>query len=168
MAPTERYRVPAHAMAPTLRLGEYVTAALDAGYTPRVGHIVVFHPPAGAEGPTVICGNPQQGAGHRAVCSMPTPQKSAYTFIKRIVAGPGDRLEIKNGGVIRNGKAAAVPFIHPDDTDRSDSFPTPVTIPPGHYFVLGDNRRRSGDSRFWGPVPRAWIIGEVRTIPDRD
>jgi signal peptidase I len=165
MAPTERYRVPSDAMAPTLRLGEYVIAVLDAEYTPRVGDIIVFHPPAGAEGPTVICGDPPQGAGRSAVCSTPTPQMSSYTLIKRIVAGPGDRLEIKNGGVIRNGTAEAEPFIQPDDTDRSDSFPTPVTIPPDHYFVLGDNRRRSSDSRFWGPVPRAWIIGEIRARP---
>ena len=101
-----------------------------------------------------------------AACSTPTPQKSSWTFIKRIVAGPGDTLQIKNGGVIRNGRAEEEPYLQPDDTGRSDSFPTPVTIPSHHYFVLGDNRRKSNDSRFWGPVPRAWIIGQIRTTRD--
>jgi signal peptidase I len=84
-------------MAPTLRLGEYVTAALDAEYAPQVGDIIVFHPPAGAETPTPACGNPQQGAGTSAACSTPAPQKSSWTFIKRIVAGPGGTLQIRNG-----------------------------------------------------------------------
>jgi len=168
MTPTQTYRVPSGAMAPTLRVGEYVTASLDDDYTPRVGDIVVFHPPAGADESTPICGNRQQGAGHSAACSTPTLQKSSGTFIKRIVAGPGDTLQIRDGGVIRNGKAAEESYVQPYDTDPSSSFPTPITIPPDHYFVLGDNRRASNDSRFWGPVPRAWIIGAIRTPPTRD
>jgi signal peptidase I len=65
--------------------------------------------------------------------------------------------------VIRNGDAEEEPYLQADDGGPSDSFPTPVTIPPDHYFVLGDNRSKSSDSRFWGPVPRAWIIGAIRT-----
>lgn len=97
-APTLTYRVPSPAMAPTLRVGEYVTVSLDAYYAPRVGDVVVFHPPTGADPATPICGNPQQGAGHSAACSTPTSQKSSGRFIKRIVAGPGDTLQISNGG----------------------------------------------------------------------
>jgi signal peptidase I len=67
--------------------------------------------------------------------------------------------------VIRNGKSAEEPYILPCETDPSCSFPTPITIPLDHYFVLGDDRGASHDSRFWGPVPRAWIIGDVRTPP---
>jgi signal peptidase I len=70
--------------------------------------------------------------------------------------------------VIGNGKPENEPYIQPRETDRSDNFPTPITIPPDHYFVLGDNRGKSSDSRFWGPVPRAWIIGEIRTTPNHD
>jgi signal peptidase I len=163
MAPTQTYRVPSHAMAPSLLLGEHVTASLDPDYTPRVGDIVVFHPPSGADAATPICGDPQQGARHSAACSMPTSQRSSSTFIKRIVAGPGDTLQIRNGCVLRNGRAAQEPYVQPCDTDPSGNFLTPIVIPPDHYFLLGDNRRVSNDSRFWGPVPRAWIIGDIRT-----
>jgi signal peptidase I len=41
------------------------------------------------------------------------------------------------------------------------SFPTPIKVPPGHWFMMGDNRGESDDSRFWGPVPRSWIIGDA-------
>ena len=80
-----------------------------------------------------------------------------------IVAGPGETLLIRNGAVVRNGVPDHEPYIltfapHAPHGD----YPTPITIPPDHYFMLGDNRAASSDSRFWGPVPRSWIIGKVR------
>jgi signal peptidase I len=167
---TITYRVPSPAMAPTLRTGQHVEVLLDRDYSPRLGDIVVFHPPAGAEAEWPICGNPQQGAGSSAACSTPTPQRSSRQWIKRIVAGPGDTLAIKDGGVIRNGEPQEEPYrVLPCDKgldlglppDPSCNFPDAIIIPPDHYFVLGDNRGASDDSRFWGPVPRAWIIGRV-------
>jgi len=165
------YRVPSNAMAPTLRLGEQLTVRADPNYEPAVGDIVVFHPPVGAEGATTVCGDPRQGTGSLSACSTPTPQKSDKTYIKRIVAGPNDTLAIVDGRVIRNGSLAEELYVVPGDADHdlpagvtlppnpACNFPTPITIPPDHYFVLGDNRAASSDSRFWGPVPRAWIIG---------
>ena len=76
-----------------------------------------------------------------------------------------------DGRVIRNGHLAEEPFVVSGEASRdlppgvtlppnpACNFPTPITIPPDHYFLLGDNRAVSSDSRFWGPVPRAWIIG---------
>ena len=57
MARAQSFRVPSLAMAPTLRLGEYVTAVLDTEYAPQVGDIIVFHPPTAAEAPAPTCAN---------------------------------------------------------------------------------------------------------------
>jgi len=151
-------------MTPTLQVGQIVHVAVDSSYVPKVGEIVVFHPPAGAEADTPTCGNANQGAGHSQACSTPTAQESDQSFIKRVVAGPGDKLAVRNGKVILNGEPQPEPYAAPCGTDPSlCNFPTPVTIPPGDYFLLGDNRGQSDDSRFWGPVPKAWIIGKVTT-----
>ena len=94
------------------------------------------------------------------VCLKPTPEKADVNFIKRVVAGPGDRLQIRDGHVILNGKRQKEPFIEPcRGGDGECDFPREVTIPADHYFMMGDNRGSSDDSRFWGPVPRNWIVG---------
>jgi signal peptidase I len=83
-------------------------------------------------------------------------------FIKRVVAGPGDTIRIVRGHVIRNGKRENDPYIADtcgSDANRGCTLSTPITIPPGHWFMMGDNRGESDDSRFWGPVPRNAIIG---------
>ena len=53
----------------------------------------------------------------------------------------------------------AVPFAEPSQPECN--FPTPITIPAGEWFVIGDNRGESDDSRFWGPVPTSWIVGTI-------
>ncbi len=53
------------------------------------------------------------------------------------------------------------PYINPCGGARACNLPKEITIPPDHYFMMGDNRGASDDSRFWGPVPRDWIIGEA-------
>ena len=75
--------------------------------TPDVGDVVVFHPPAGAEQDNT-CGSGQPPAGQP--CDKPTPQRADVNFIKRIVAGPGDRLRIDDGKVVLNGKLQKEPF----------------------------------------------------------
>lgn len=167
--PTRPYRVPSGAMLPTLRLGQHVTVSVDPAYTPCIDDIVVFYAPAGADADTPSCGNPRQGAGYPEACSIPTPERSPGRWIKRIVAGPGDQFQMRDGQVTRNGEALEEPYVMQCDSglplglppDPSCNFPAPITIPPDHYFVLGDNRSQSDDSRFWGPVRKEWIIGKV-------
>jgi signal peptidase I len=152
------YRIPSPSMEPTLHIGQRVLANRLIDH-PSVGDIVVFHPPKGADPDTPICGNPGQGSGHPAACDTPTPQESSQTFIKRVVAGPGDRISIVNGHVIRNGVRQNDSYTAPCGNDPSCNFPKPIMIPPGDYFMMGDNRGASDDSRFWGPVPDKWVIG---------
>ena len=150
------YRIPSASMEPTLDVGErvLVNRVGNRFSKPEVNDILVFHPPVGAETPR--CGIRQV---RDEPCRSPTPQKSEVNFIKRVVGVPGDRIAILDGHVVRNGKRVVEPFIRECGTDPSCNFPRAITIPPGHYFMMGDNRGESDDSRFWGPVPEDWIIG---------
>ena len=161
--PSVSYRVPSGSMEPTLHVGQVVTADNDAFKTrsPALGNIVVLHP-AGADAEPAACGVPHQGIGSRQPCGVPTPRDSAQIFLKRIVGLPGDRIAIVNGLVIRNGVSEGSAHTTPCGSDPDIcSFPTAIVVPAGEYYVLGDNRGVSDDSRFWGPVKRAWIIGLV-------
>jgi signal peptidase I len=69
-----------------------------------------------------------------------------------------------------NGKIAQEDFINPCTPGGACNLPKTISIPPDHYFMMGDNRGSSDDSRFWGPVPRDWIIGKAFATywpPDR-
>jgi signal peptidase I len=152
------YRIPSGSMEPTLAIGQRILANRMIDH-PSVGDIVVFHPPAGADPANAQCGNPNQGTGHSQACDKPTPQQSSQTFIKRVVAGPGDTIYIKNGHVYRNGVREKDSYTYQCGASADCNFTTPITIPPGDYFMMGDNRGESDDSRFWGPVPNSQIIG---------
>ncbi|MEO6859527.1 MAG: signal peptidase I [Solirubrobacteraceae bacterium] len=152
------YRIPSPSMVPTLDIGQRVlTNRLDT--SPSLGDVVVFHPPHGADPDTPVCGASGQGDGHPQACDGPTAAESSQTFIKRVVGLPGDRIQILRGHVIRNGKPEKDGYIVPCAPGGSCNFPQTITIPPGNYFMMGDNRGESDDSRFWGPVPKKWIIG---------
>jgi len=87
------------------------------------------------------------------------PQDQTKSYIKRIVGLPGETIEIKDGKVYINGNQIEEPYLSPDYASQ-DTMPAPVAIPPDNYFVLGDNRNNSSDSRYWGPVPRKLIYGK--------
>ena len=123
-----------------------------------VGDVVVFHPPAGAEQDNT-CGSGQPPAGQP--CDKPTPERADVNFIKRIVAGPGDKSAIDNGHVVLTASSRRSRSRGPAEGGEGCDFPTEITIPAGHYFMMGDNRGSSDDSRFWGPVPEKWIIGQA-------
>lgn len=150
------YKIPSASMEPTLTEGQRVL--VDRLFdSPHVGQIVVFHPPAGA--PAEQCGraHPQSSA-----CDWPGSIQSSQTYIKRVVAGPGDVISIRDGHVIRNGKREADGYIRPCGSDQAGcTYPRPIRIPRGMWFVMGDNRGISDDSRYWGPVPTKWIIGDA-------
>jgi len=107
-----------------------------------------------------------------AACDAPFPKASTLEFIKRIVAGPGDEIYIREGHVYRRPHGSSR-FVREKDAyiracdpnpDAGCDFPRPIRIPAGHWFLMGDNRGESDDSRFSGPIPAAWIIGVVTAV----
>ncbi len=156
------YQIPSPSMEPTLDVGQRVLVnrfTYRLGADPGRGDVVVFHPPIGAERGNQ-CGveRPEREPGQ--ACPQPTAEMADTNFIKRVVAEPGDQLRIENGIPIVNGE----PFegdweIKPCRGLGGCDFDTEITIPEDHYFMMGDNRGASQDSRYWGPVPRDWIVG---------
>jgi signal peptidase I len=146
-------------MEPTLDVGQrvLVNRFLYRFADPEIGDIVVFHPPAGAERGNQ-CGA-QRPSG--AACPTPTAEEAEVNFIKRIVAGPGDHLKVVDGHPVVNGETPEEDFIRPCRPGGECNLPTEIVIPEDHYFMMGDNRGESDDSRFWGPVPKDWIIGQA-------
>ena len=165
------YRIPSGSMEPTLAVGQRVLVNRIGTHfsDPHVGEITVFHPPQDAQettdGPAKCGPVPHVVVDGTAACAAPVPQEASVNFIKRIVAGPGDEIYIRDGHVFRKPKgksqfeAQKDSYIKPCGASQECSFPTPIKIPPGHWFMMGDNRGESDDSRFWGPVPTGWIIG---------
>jgi signal peptidase I len=167
------YQIPSPSMEPTLDVGQrvLVNRFIYHLHDPGIGDIVVFHPPTGAVdgGPTCGVDKPTNEA-----CPKSGPKESDQNFIKRIVAGPGDELKIVDGRPIvrsqvsakdwRNDIAPKESYINPCRPESSTvacNLRKPIKIPQDHYFMMGDNRGKSDDSRLWGPVPKSWIIGEA-------
>jgi signal peptidase I len=156
------YQIPSESMEPTLVPGERVLVnrlSYSIGGDPSIGDVVVFHPPVGADGNGRECGVDR--AADQA-CPEGTSEQSDQNFIKRIVAGPGDTLYIEDGHPVVNGvKKEDEPYIRPCRGNADCNLQEPIEIPPDHYFMMGDNRGASDDSRYWGPVPKDWIIGKA-------
>jgi signal peptidase I len=170
------FRIPSPSMVPTLKVGQRVLVNRLGPHfgDPSRGDIVVFKPPKGADPSVDRCGNPAQPADKHP-CSTPTPDQSDSNFIKRVVGLPGDWIEVKKGRVYLAKSAKTEPpqsafkeqnepFINKDGNDADCqlcNLPKPIQVLPGHFFMMGDNRAESDDSRQWGPVPKKWIIGRA-------
>jgi signal peptidase I len=153
------YRIPSASMVPTLKEGQRILVNRLTTH-PSLGDIVVFHPPSGADNTFgTQCGDPAQGPSHTRPCDDNTQRASGQTFVKRLVGLPGDTLRISQGDVYRNGVKETGSYIQACPDPSLCTFSRTITVPRGQYYLMGDNRGISDDSRYWGPVPQSWIIG---------
>ena len=149
--------IPTASMRPTLMEGDKLIVEKVTSYftTPHRGDILVFYPPTTQLNQTVW------GKFTRLIGFFNTDT----AYIKRVIGTPGDRLEIKSGaGVFINGKLIKEPYINggPDTINCSTGLLCgPITIPKNEYFMMGDNRNNSQDSRYWGFLPKNRVIGKA-------
>lgn len=152
----QAFKIPSGSMEPTLLIGD---------------HILVNKFIYGTEIPfsktrVFKVRNPRGGD----VIVFEYPRDPSRDFIKRVIGVPGDIIVEKNKAIYVNGKRTADfftehtdPDLKPAAIDPRDNF-GPVAVPPGEYFVMGDNRDESYDSRYWGFVPMKNIKGEAFVI----
>jgi signal peptidase I len=157
------YRIPSGSMLPTIHLGQRVLVdRLGNDFSsPHIGEIIVFHPPQNYDLGCLNSSEGQSGGTNQSPCGVARTQESNQTFIKRVVGLPGDRIAIKGGHVYRNNVRESDPYIAPCTGQTTCEYGAAITVPRGDYYMMGDNRSQSDDSRFWGPIPRGWIIGDA-------
>jgi signal peptidase I len=150
------YRIPSASMEPTLHCARPAPGCL-ARFSDRVlANRFVYHFRSPHRGEIVVFRAPDAAA--RAGCAEP-----GDTFVKRLIGLPGDRVrEDAHGALLVDGRKLREPYVEPirraaDRKYRGGSW----RVPPHEYFMVGDNRGQSCDSRAWGAVPRANVIGEV-------
>jgi signal peptidase I len=137
--------IPSGSMEPTVLIGDHLIVSrigYDAGIPFTDVHVPLWRNPKRQQ---II------------VFKAPLPQEGYPDFIKRAIGLPGDTIEIRAGVVYVNGQALAETYRQ--DPPNPNEFRGPWHVPAGEYFMMGDNRENSYDSRYWGFVPRANVIG---------
>lgn len=131
---TGRYRVQGHSMLPTLEEGEYLIINKLSYYLDE----------------------PRRGD----IVVLHYPRDRSREYIKRVIGLPGDRVEVGNGQVRVNGVVLDEPYLNGAPAYRTQSW----TVPEDQFFVMGDNRNNSSDSRSWSFLPRSDIVGKAWVI----
>lgn len=137
------HQVNGQSMVPNFQSGEYVLTD-KVSYRvgePERGDVAVFHAPESAQ----------------------CPAGTGCDFIKRVLGVPGDTVEVRNDSIIVNGSPLPEPYI-PEEFETMPGAYTKdriITLGPDEYFMVGDNRPYSSDSRAWGPVHKSEIVGKA-------
>jgi signal peptidase I len=143
----QAFYIPSPSMVPTLQIGDRVLVnklSYDF-HSVHEGDLIVFRRPPG------------------------DTTANIDDLIKRVIGLPGEKVFVANCRVYINGKALRQPYLpagwqspsSPYCTTWPGVFPNPYSVPKGEYFVMGDNRRDSYDSRYWGPLPSNYIVGRA-------
>ncbi len=152
----QAFKIPSGSMEPTLLVGDHILVSkfIYGMHIPFTNHVIL------------PLENPKEGD----VVVFEYPKDESIDFIKRAIGLPGDKLQIINKQVYINGKALYEPYAYHGDSDilsanvsPRDNF-GPIVVPKGEYFMMGDNRDFSNDSRFWGFVKRDLILGKAWVI----
>jgi signal peptidase I len=137
------YYIPSSSMEPTLQIGDRILVdklAFDFGSV-KTGEIIVFHAPSDMQG-----------------------EPPGTVIVKRVIGLPGQVISSNvSGQIFINGHLLKEPWL-PANTAPGRQIEPPVKIPSNEYFVMGDNRADSEDSRYFGPIPASLIIGKVDAI----
>lgn len=147
----QSFYIPSPSMVPTLAVGDRIMVnklSYDLHDVHR-GDVVVFKRP-------------------------PLEMQDFPDLVKRVIGLPGESVSSKDGHIYINGKLLSEPWLAnspssysgalPDDQHPQFNMPGPVKVPSGTYFVMGDNRTDSEDSRFFGPIPKGLIVGRAMAV----
>ena len=155
----QAFKIPTGSMKPNLLVGDHLLV-----------NKFIFAPTASPIERALL---PMRPIERGDVIVFKFPEEPDRDFIKRVIGLPGDTLELKNQTIQINGMPLIEPYAHylfpPVAAGQADSFDLrrkygPVTVPEGHYFMMGDNRDDSQDSRFWGFLPASYVKGRALFI----
>jgi signal peptidase I len=160
----QAFKIPTGSMEQNLLIGDHLLV-----------NKFVFGPSLSRLERTVL---PMKGIARGDVIVFKYPEEPERDFIKRVIGLPGDQIELRRKRVFVNGRRTDEPYVYyleePPETAAGDEVHArggdpresygPVTVPPDHYFVMGDNRDNSQDSRYWGFLPRAYVKGKALVI----
>jgi signal peptidase I len=158
----QAFKIPTGSMEETLLIGDHLLV-----------NKFVFGPTASSAERAVL---PIGTIRRRDVLVFKYPEEPDRDFIKRVIGLPGETVELRDKKVYINGTPLDEPYVHflappsgPSEFHEVTSFDVrerygPVTVPPNHYFVMGDNRDNSQDSRYWGFLPRELVKGKSLVI----
>ncbi len=152
----QAFKIPSGSMEPTLLIGDHilVNKFIYGTHIPFTNDVVM----------------PVRAPKRDDVIVFEYPKDESIDFIKRVIGLPGDKLQVINKQVYINGKALDEPYAYhgdpeiiPGNESPRDNF-GPIVVPKGEYFMMGDNRDFSNDSRFWGFVKKDLILGQAEII----
>ena len=155
----QAFKIPTGSMENNLLIGDHLLV-----------NKFVFGPEPSALARTLL---PVRDIRRQDIVVFKYPDQPERDFIKRVIGLPGETIELRNKKVFVNGNALDEPYVHFLDTGHGASEVTsfdvrerygPVTVPPNQYFVMGDNRDNSQDSRYWGFLPRDLVKGKALVI----